>query len=370
MEKKIFADLRGTGTPLSRPVLLRALARWPLSLFMTLPRILWQAGKLHYAKRLDVFPRPEPYARLPSDEEGQHVRGEAVEDEEEIVNPVEMGGRAGGLGWLAEGAGDRWAKERVTSLAERRVKEMWKEEERRVRVVLHPADKAVEVIDINPSPLDATQSADRLSRFTANSTSAPAQSHSSTPVEILKVFYLTPAFFSDLVACPTAQLAYELGSLTERRWRVNTPELFLDLFKSPPTPLSLPLSTRIARRLRLSTIRWALGFAPPAALATGSPAQALLGAKAWPAHPLDSSEPSDWAMASTLFWNVFALKASYWAFVVTRARFVVGMETWGEWARWAERVASPAPAPAGGKVAGGARAEGTAKIEFGSVLRK
>lgn len=48
-------------TPLNGASALRMLLRYPFDLFLTTPRILYHAYKLHYEKRLLVFPRPEPF---------------------------------------------------------------------------------------------------------------------------------------------------------------------------------------------------------------------------------------------------------------------------------------------------------------------
>lgn len=46
--------------PLTSATLLGAVARYPFALFLSFVRILYHAWILHYGKRLDVFPRPDP----------------------------------------------------------------------------------------------------------------------------------------------------------------------------------------------------------------------------------------------------------------------------------------------------------------------
>lgn len=61
---KLSATLRATSSvPLTSRSLLLSLLRQPFSLVLTLARVYYQAWVLHYVKRLDVFPRPEPYPR-------------------------------------------------------------------------------------------------------------------------------------------------------------------------------------------------------------------------------------------------------------------------------------------------------------------
>jgi cyclopropane-fatty-acyl-phospholipid synthase len=60
-EASVFdARLRGRARPISNRELLRVLMTYPLQTFLTLPRIGWQAFKLHYFKRLPVHAKPEP----------------------------------------------------------------------------------------------------------------------------------------------------------------------------------------------------------------------------------------------------------------------------------------------------------------------
>lgn len=87
--------------------LVKAVLRWPMALFASTPRILYQAYKLHYEKKLAMFPRPEPRAK------GQ----------EGVYNPPQnfsdgMGFALGwqGAGW-AESASQRLVGDWVTAQA-------------------------------------------------------------------------------------------------------------------------------------------------------------------------------------------------------------------------------------------------------------
>ena len=59
-QRALTARLRGTARPLSSSALARTLAAYPFNAALTLPRILWQAGKLHFRRRLPVHTKPEP----------------------------------------------------------------------------------------------------------------------------------------------------------------------------------------------------------------------------------------------------------------------------------------------------------------------
>ncbi|ORY48835.1 hypothetical protein BCR35DRAFT_285076 [Leucosporidium creatinivorum] len=309
-EKKLFASLSGPSAPLQPSTLLGALLRWPFSLLLTTPRILYQAMLLHYGHRLDVFPRPDPFVET----------GEA----QELSNPVESGGKDGSVQWQEEGGFESLARERIVVFLERRVRELH-EEGRRVEIVIQPADRTRPPIVVTSPP-------------------------SSAPLKTLTISYLTPLFFSDLLASPTIPLALALGSKTEHRWRTSNDELFLSIFSSPkPAPPST-FAIRQMQQTRLAMMRWGFSFSP------SSSSSANLVPAELPPHPLDDATTS----LSTVFAlrkHFFILKLGYWIFVATKARFVKGTEPWEEWARWSAKE--------------GERKEVVEKgeVRFGSVLR-
>ncbi len=56
--------LVGEATPLTSPNLAKTLARYPLSAALTMPRILWQAARLHYQRGLPVYTKPAPSSAM------------------------------------------------------------------------------------------------------------------------------------------------------------------------------------------------------------------------------------------------------------------------------------------------------------------
>jgi cyclopropane-fatty-acyl-phospholipid synthase len=54
------ARLQGTGRELTTAALLGTLLRYPFTALLTVPRIIWQAARLYYQRRLPVFHRPNP----------------------------------------------------------------------------------------------------------------------------------------------------------------------------------------------------------------------------------------------------------------------------------------------------------------------
>ncbi|KAK4052497.1 hypothetical protein OIV83_002299 [Microbotryomycetes sp. JL201] len=282
-QKKLFASLVGDGIPLTKAALLGSIARWPTSLLLTTPRILYQAAILHYRKWLDVFPRPEPFAA---------VLSAKLDD----INPVEALDHAqeGGVQWQDEGAFTTFARKRTVAFLERRVDEMAQLLERRVSVLLKPAN-----INIDPITI--------------------ASSLGEGKVEKLEMAYLTPLMFDDLFLCPTPQLALELGSQSERRWFVNDSTLFLDVFSCEPT---VPKPSNVGKmpQLRADIVKWGLSFY------TGdlsSLPRDLVDASVQPiVHPFDSDPESTGSRAYTLARRQFrTAKVGYWLFVLFRARF-------------------------------------------------
>lgn len=282
MEKKIYASLAGPSSPLTPGSLLSALLRFPFSLLLTTPRILYQALRLHYSKRLDVFPRPEPFVG-------------AVDG---IVNPVETGGKVGAVGWQGEGATERMGKERTVAFLRRRV-ESEEFKGRNLEINLVSADTTIPTVTI------------------------ASTGGSKTPIEVLTVNFLTPVFYTDLLACPTIALALAVGSSTERRWTTSNDDLFLSLFRSS-SPSSR--ASRLSQRIRIATMEWGLSF-DPLRTAPQIPPSTL------PPHPLDHGDAT-YTVPRTLASHFLTLKLGYWIFVATNARFVVGTETWGDWSRW------------------------------------
>ncbi len=60
-EQEVFAgSIDGDFTPLSAENFRSTLLRHPLSAWLTYPRILWQAGKLYFMRRLNVYTKPHP----------------------------------------------------------------------------------------------------------------------------------------------------------------------------------------------------------------------------------------------------------------------------------------------------------------------
>lgn len=293
-----------------------------MGLLLTTPRILWQAGTLHFKKRLDVFPRPEPFVKLTLNDSVAHVKGE--------INPVEDGAREGGVGWLEEGAIEILAREKTIEILGRRVTELLDQEGRWIRVTLRSADAATEVIRIEP-----------------------VSKKEPDKVEELVISFLTPVFYTDLLVSPSIHLAMEIGDKSEHRWNTSNDELFLQLFESstsfcPPTGLS-GFIYKLCRRLLRNQMMWGLSYST---LPSPHPIPLNISDH----HPFYNQPTISLLYALAL--HFFIIRLGVRIFALTGAQFVRGRETWGEWSRWSDNSVKTE------KI----RME-VGKVEFGSVLR-
>lgn len=59
-EQVFLSRLWGKARPLTTASLVRLLLRYPLHAALSVPRIYWQAARLHYQRKLPVFPKPHP----------------------------------------------------------------------------------------------------------------------------------------------------------------------------------------------------------------------------------------------------------------------------------------------------------------------
>ena len=88
--------------------IVRAIARWPLALFLSTPRILYHAWQLHYDKKLAVFPRPEPR------QQGQEGSWNPPQNYVDDVSTPVRGQKTNMAETLARSIVSDWAKVRAT----------------------------------------------------------------------------------------------------------------------------------------------------------------------------------------------------------------------------------------------------------------
>ncbi|KAF8064031.1 hypothetical protein FPV67DRAFT_1584507 [Lyophyllum atratum] len=288
---KLTALLRPTAAhPLTTANVVRALARAPFALFLSLPRILAEAWTLHYRKRLDVFTRPEPLPPSTANHVASSWAGMR---------------QGGGVKWLSEGPLERYARRRVEAFLHQRVEDLY------IQVSLAAADPAVPDLVFLPR--------------------GAALEVSSQPPPHLVVSYLSPRFFTLLFACPSPEHALLLGSDTEGIFSVSSRELFVSTFSSPDTSTSADAAAGRDSTPRRSTRQHLRARPVPAAIPLHIPAT----------HPLDSTVSASIfaGMKATLVLHIlfFFDGLERWLFAVARARVVPGDEPWTRWER-ASRV--------------------------------
>lgn len=267
---KLTALLRPTSaTPLTITSLLFALSCAPFTLFLALPRILYEAWILHYRKRLDVFLRPEPLPALP-----------------EWYSQNQATGRlGGGIKWLGEGLLERYARTRVETFLTRRV------EETGISVSLIAANPTFPHLEFLPSSRNELR-------------------------HHLTISYLSPRFFTIIFLCPSASHALLLGNTTEQIFFPSSQDLFLSTFSSPPfSPPPTPTITPL-QRLRSRYI--------PPLLPLDIPSSHALDTK---------SSISSVKSAVVIWTCLFLERLEAWVFRVANARPVKDDEPWKQWER-------------------------------------
>ncbi|KAJ8073628.1 hypothetical protein PM082_011906 [Marasmius tenuissimus] len=182
---KLTALLRATHSmPLTTRNIIRTLARYPLTLLLSLPRILYHAWILHYKKHLDVFIRPEPFA-VPVTPP---------------TEPISTRVPSGGVRWQSTGLFEASCRQSVLHFVEHRVKELG------IRVVLCAGDPSTPDVEFGSAAEKST----------------------------LMIRFMSPRFYTILVMAPCAELAYLLGARSEKLFEVEEEDvgLFLKLFAS------------------------------------------------------------------------------------------------------------------------------------------
>lgn len=288
-EPKLQANL--ASHPTRRPIALEpnntlsivsTLARWPLALLLTTPRIMYQAWWLHYDKRLLIYPRPEPGAS----EAASEVFNPPQDDEKRLGTPI---------GWQGVGAGESIARKVVLEWAQSQ------------------ADKTGISLIVEAGP----------QRPRIAITPAAASENKAEEGESIQITSTDPKLFTNLLLAPSARhfrlLAPEL--LTH----VSPPALF-DRFFGPDATRKGDAVTRFNARQRngYAYFLWSHSLLAPTPDIVPPPI----------AHFSDSLPLSSRLRVSyVLALAVMADKLEAWIMRVVRARFVEGQEPWKIWKR-------------------------------------
>ena len=190
---KFSASLRARhGVPFKTNTVLAVLTTHPFILFLTLPRILYEAAMLHYRRRLNVYKRPEP----------KPVRWTTAPPS----SPAPTKG--GGIGWQHPTLLERAARRIVTTFLARRADALG------VTITLQPGDPSEQ-----PQQFNAHH--DGVDGMTGGKTRE------------LVISYLSPRFFTLLVLAGEALTALQWGRGTTGdvcEFVVSDDALFCEIF--------------------------------------------------------------------------------------------------------------------------------------------
>ena len=314
VEIKLMASMRAASVvPWSSSAILRALTKYPFALFLSLPRISWHAFILHYKKLLPIFPRPDPFP-VAFAEHDSHSQPESYH-----------GSR--GLGWQPTSSPEKFAQERVEHFLHRRTTEA------HISVTLISGDPAVPEC-----------------HFSARTENAAAETKDQ-----LTISYLSSAFFTALLECPSARHALLLGrTSTPPLFTVSSTILFLRLFgrETKAQVRTAPRATKpspsdkegtpahdpqlsLAQRLRVHAL--------PSQIRIRTHPQLPIPAE----HPIDPSTHESFSAALTyarvlafLLGRAWNARFERWLYTLSRVRFAEGQEPWSQWQRLSERIAA------------------------------
>lgn len=215
--------------PSNWSIILRTIANYPLSLLMTTPRILYQAYRLHYDKKLAVYPRPEPrYTGAEGEWNPPELDGvECVDQADEAAGAATEKNGAGvgiGIGWQDESWGERMARGLVSRWCEARAREV---------------GMGVEITFLDRrTPLTFGMGTATPSGKDSSGEPAVASSNGKSYSDgvdeyrrMLKIKTADPKFFTNLLVAPTR--FHWLVLAPKLLTSVSSPALFEELFFAP-----------------------------------------------------------------------------------------------------------------------------------------
>lgn len=274
-ELKLLAILRAESMQtLTTSNALCMLVRMPLALFVTLLRIWYQAFVLHYYKRLNVFPRPEPYPHFSS--------------------PADRRTDYGGVIWQKETIFEWYARRRLCKFLQKR------SEETGISIDLVHGDPSYPKLSFAPH-------------------ASSIEHHASLGTRNLAIMITSHRFFTDCLSLPSAELILLLGRETEGIFDVSSRSAFVEVFT--PTQ-SAVTSTRCLFGMSQFIRRFLIPGDLRDMVAT--------------LHPLDLSSPSTLVHAvDFLVICMLAMLNSIETrmYLLLGVQFVPDYEPWGMWQR-------------------------------------
>ena len=307
MEKKFSALHRTTfASPLSSCSLCLSLLWTPFALFLTLPRIAYEAFRLHYLRRLDVYQRPEPVAASSSTEL-------SLPDAWNRAERSDLS-KGGTIGWRPPTWAEEWARRRFITYVTSRA--LLADKERKIRVELI-STRASEVMDCIPlhSP-----------SVTVDRKPSDESKLASLDEHILRITYRAPRFFTLLVLSSSPQHALLAGSLGDHLFSTSDDALFCKLL-SPPISMTQSWNGSVFFRKCAAWIRDKWSFQGNLVDREHEDSSVL--------NALDY--PGTIKAYSALIPVLFTLYLTDWferrILTLVNARFVPGDEPWNMWQR-------------------------------------
>lgn len=224
---KLFARLASppafSPLPLTaRNVLSTILFRFPISLFLTTPRIMYHAFILHFRKGLGVYARPEPVGREKGEawSEGEHQAWGRVD--------VRDAAEVGGIGWKAVGIAERRCREWTEDWIRKRMDGQYPPRTTTVRIVPSNPNVAISII------------------------SDPRRRDIETEQTTLTITPISSRTFTLFALSPTPHITLALSQAPANIFLVSSSALFVDLFSTATQTASqtIPRSTLLARTIR------------------------------------------------------------------------------------------------------------------------
>lgn len=301
-QKKFFALQRTvSSSPLSAASLLSALAKAPFALFLSSPRIVYEAARLHFQKRLDVYARPEPVATTPGIDIALPPAYNSPEGER----------ASGTIGWQPEGRMESWAHGRSRAYLTQRV----------------AGSAGIQGVANIQVQLISARAGEPIEQF--GPIDAP---------RCLKIRYRSPRFFTLLLLSPSPQHALLAGCLGDRLFSTSDDELFIEVLRLPSSA-SKPGHPWVASHAASIRRRW--GQRGTAILGSGDQAPLEFHADQLQAHPLDHWQAATFPLLCILWLLCFTQYAEERVFNALGARFVAGDEPWAVWERAKRAKMSP-----------------------------
>ncbi|WVW79530.1 hypothetical protein I302_101499 [Kwoniella bestiolae CBS 10118] len=301
-------------------LLLRTISKWPFTLMSVNARTFYQAYKLHYLKKLALFPRPE-----------HHTTGS-----EGIMNPPQKGeGRDIGQGLQRQGIS--WVEVRSREVVQRWARQ--RVEDTGIGLEIKMTNGREDLVI--PAKSEVSNGNGHVNGH-ANShlngqSSRKTDGHTNSN---LVVTTSDPLFFANLLVSPSPH--HSLIMFSEQLTSVSSPQLFLDFF-SPPLPTGsdsdsgeteIPVDrlTRLTRNRRKSYFTYLYSHSTYPPLPSIPPL--FDPPPHFVEHPSEEISLKDkLTVARIVFWHTFSEYFEYRLFDTLRARFVEGSEPWKIWER-------------------------------------